>query len=71
MKAKIELINEKCLNNLFDDQTLKRLWIETHEYRQSFIKQNTTADIIKQFPAYSNASMVTVNSNDFLISHLF
>jgi hypothetical protein len=71
MKAKIELINEKCLNNLFDDQTLKRLWAETHEYRQSFIKQNTGADIIKQFSGYSNASMVIVKSNELFINYLF
>jgi hypothetical protein len=71
MKAKAELINENFLNNSFDDQTLKRLWAETHEYRQSFIKQHTTADIIKQFPVYSSVSMVIENSNIFVVSLLF
>ncbi len=70
MKAKVEIINKNFLNNSFDHQTLKRLWVETHEYRQNFIKQHTTADIIEQFPVYSNASMVIINSNIFLVSLL-
>ncbi len=67
MEAKVEIINKNFLNNSFDDQTLKRLWTETHEYRQSFIKQHTTADIIEQFPAYSNPSMVIINFNIFVV----
>ncbi|CAF3919387.1 unnamed protein product [Rotaria magnacalcarata] len=58
MKAKAEIINKNFLNNSFDDEVFKQLWAETHEYRQSFIKQHTTADIMEQFSVYSNPSMV-------------
>ncbi|CAF4558297.1 unnamed protein product, partial [Rotaria magnacalcarata] len=58
MKAKAEIINKNFLNNSFDDENFKQLWAETHEYRQSFIKQHTTADIMEQFSVYSNPSMV-------------
>ncbi|CAF3904555.1 unnamed protein product, partial [Rotaria magnacalcarata] len=58
MKAKAEIINKIFLNNSFNDQVLKQLWTETHEYRQSFIKQHTIADIREQFSVYSNPSMV-------------
>jgi hypothetical protein len=71
MKSKVEIINKNFLNNSFDDQTLKRLWTETYEYRQSFIKQHTTSDIMEQFPVYSNASMVIINFNIFLVQLSF
>ncbi|CAF4508522.1 unnamed protein product, partial [Rotaria magnacalcarata] len=57
MKAKAEIINKNFLNNSFDDEVFKQLWAETHEYRQRFIKQHTTADIMEQFSVYSNPSM--------------
>ena len=67
MKAKVEIINKNFLNNSFDDQVLKHLWAETHEYRQSFIKRHTTTDIMEQFFVYSNPSMVIISFNSVVV----
>ncbi|CAF3990124.1 unnamed protein product [Rotaria sp. Silwood1] len=58
MKAKSDIINKNFSNCSFDDQAFKRLWIETHEHRQNFIKQHTTADILQEYPVYSNPTMI-------------
>jgi hypothetical protein len=63
MEEKAETLKKDFQNNLFDDEHLKRLWFETYDYRQNFIKQNTTADIVERFPVYSNPSMVIINCN--------
>ncbi|CAF2854914.1 unnamed protein product [Rotaria sp. Silwood2] len=41
-------------NNSYDAEELNHLWIQTYAYRLEFVKNSTTQDIIKQFPAYSN-----------------
>ncbi|CAF3867891.1 unnamed protein product [Rotaria sp. Silwood1] len=41
-------------NNLYDEEELNHLWIQTYAYRQEFVRNSTTQDIINQFPAYSN-----------------
>ncbi|CAF1395908.1 unnamed protein product [Rotaria sordida] len=43
-------------NNSYDEEELNKFWTQTYEYRQEFIRNNTTQDIIKQFPAYSDPS---------------
>ncbi|CAF4049719.1 unnamed protein product [Adineta steineri] len=58
MAAKSEIIKEDFQNSSFDYENLKQLWLETYEYRQSFINQNSIADVMEQFPAYSNPLMV-------------
>ncbi|CAF4108891.1 unnamed protein product [Adineta steineri] len=58
MAAKSETIKEDFQNSSFDYENLKQLWLETYEYRQSFINQNSIADVMEQFPAYSNPLMV-------------
>jgi hypothetical protein len=67
MEKKAETIKTSFQNNSFDDQGTEQLWTQTYEYRQSFIKQNTTADIIEQFPLYSNPMMIIINFNIFTI----
>ena len=67
MEAKVVIINNHFSNGSFNDQTFKQLWSETFEYRQNFIKQHTTADIMQQFPVYSNASMVSINFDTFAL----
>ncbi|CAF4346441.1 unnamed protein product [Rotaria socialis] len=54
MEEKTEIIKTDYQNNSFNDPDFKRLWFDTYEYRKDFIKENTTADIMKQFPAYTN-----------------
>ncbi|CAF4061121.1 unnamed protein product, partial [Rotaria magnacalcarata] len=54
MEEKTEIIKTDYQNNSFNDPDFKRLWFNTYEYRKDFIKENTTADIMKQFPAYTN-----------------
>ncbi|CAF3332358.1 unnamed protein product [Rotaria sp. Silwood2] len=54
MEEKTETIKTDYQNNAFNDPEFKRLWFDTYEYRKDYIKQNTTADIMKQFPAYTN-----------------
>lgn len=71
MKANVELLNKKFLNNSFNDQTFKNLWVETYDYRQNFIKQHTTSDIMEQFPVYSNAGIVIINFNIFVVRLFF
>lgn len=71
IKSKVEIINKNFSNNSFDGQTLKRLWAETYEYRQRFIKQHTTADIMEEFPVFSNPSMVIISFNIFVVRLLF
>lgn len=61
MKAKSDIINKNLPNGSFQDQAFKRLWIETYEHRQNFIKQHTTADILEEFPVYSNPTMVSIS----------
>ena len=61
LEKKAEIISKDFQNSSFDDLHFERLWFETYEYRKKFIKQNTVEDILKQFPAYSNSSMVVVN----------
>jgi hypothetical protein len=39
-------------NNSYDEEELKHLWIQTYAYRQEFIRNNTTKDIVTRFPAY-------------------
>ncbi|CAF1560249.1 unnamed protein product [Adineta steineri] len=58
MAAKSETIKEDFQNSSFDYENLKQLWLETYEYRQSTINQNSIADVMEQFPAYSNLLMV-------------
>ena len=59
MKEKSDIINKNFSSSSFDDQEFKRLWIETHQHRPNFIKQHTTADILKEYPLYSNPTMVS------------
>ena len=59
MKEKSDIINKNFSNSSFDDQEFKSLWIKTHQHRQNFIKQHTTADILKEYPIYSNPTMVS------------
>lgn len=54
VEEKTEIIKTDYLNNSFNDPDFKRLSLDTYEYRKHFIKENTTADIMKQFPAYTN-----------------
>ncbi|CAF3991517.1 unnamed protein product [Rotaria sordida] len=57
-EKKAKIIRKDFQNSSFDDPHFERLWFETYEYRKNFIKQNTVEDILKQFPAYSNPSMI-------------
>ena len=57
-EEKVEAIKTHLQNKSIDDPHIQRLWIETFDYRQSFIKQNTTVNIMEQFSFYSNPSMV-------------
>ncbi|CAF4618639.1 unnamed protein product, partial [Rotaria sp. Silwood2] len=67
MKAKTEIINKNFLNNSFDDQIYKQLWTETHAYRQSFIKQHTTTDIMEQFPVLADVKILTSVDLDYCV----
>ena len=71
IKEKVDIINKNFLNKSFEERTFKQLWNETYEYRQAYMKQHTTADIMEQFPIYSNPSLVIINSAIFLTSLLF
>ncbi|CAF4515024.1 unnamed protein product, partial [Rotaria magnacalcarata] len=65
MEEKTEIIKTDYQNNSFNDPDFKRLWFNTYEYRKDFIKKNTTADIMKQFPAYTNPFTVENSSSPF------
>lgn len=71
MVAKSETIKEDFQNSSFDHENLKQLWLETYEYRQSFINQNSIADVMEQFPAYSNPLMVIIIFKTFVIKLSF
>jgi len=58
IEEKVETIKTDLQNKSIDDPHIQRLWVETFDYRQNFIKQNTTVNIMEQFPVYSNPSMV-------------
>ncbi|CAF1478932.1 unnamed protein product [Rotaria sordida] len=58
MEEKAETLKTNFQNKSIDDQHYQRLWLETFDYRQNFIKENTTADIMERFPVYSNPSMI-------------
>ncbi|CAF3338490.1 unnamed protein product [Rotaria sp. Silwood2] len=58
IEEKVETIKTDLQNKSIDDPHIQRLWIETFDYRQNFIKQNTTVNIMGQFPVYSNPSMI-------------
>lgn len=60
MEEKAEVMKRDFPNGLSDDQHFKQLWLETLNYRLTFIKNNTTIDILKEFPAYSNPSIVYI-----------
>ena len=53
--AKIDLEN-----NTYDEEELSHLWIQTYAYRQEFVRNSTTEDIINRFPAYSNPHRVII-----------
>jgi hypothetical protein len=53
-------------NNSYDEEELKHLWIQTYAYRQEFIRNNTTQDIVTRFPAYSDPSRVMIYFNQVL-----
>ena len=65
MEEKTEIIKTDYQNNSFNDPDFKRLWFDTYEYRKDFIKENTTADIMKQFPAYTNPFTVENSLSPF------
>ncbi|CAF3722614.1 unnamed protein product [Rotaria socialis] len=65
MEEKTEIIKTDYQNNSFNDPDFKRLWFDNYEYRKDFIKENTTADIMKQFPAYTNPFTVENSSSPF------
>ncbi|CAF2034026.1 unnamed protein product [Rotaria magnacalcarata] len=54
---KIEIIKRNFQNGSLEDENFKQLWLETLDYRLDFIKNNTTADILKEFSMYSNPIM--------------
>ncbi|CAF2137568.1 unnamed protein product [Rotaria magnacalcarata] len=41
-------------NSTYDEEELNHLWIQTYAYRQKFVRNSTTEDIIREFPSYSN-----------------
>ncbi|CAF1518202.1 unnamed protein product [Rotaria magnacalcarata] len=55
---KIEIIKRNFQNGSLEDENFKQLWLETLDYRLDFIKNNTTADILKEFSMYSNPIMI-------------
>ncbi|CAF1390962.1 unnamed protein product [Rotaria sordida] len=58
MEEKAETLKTIFQNKSIDDQHYQHLWLETFDYRQNFIKQNITTDLMEQFPVYSNSSMI-------------
>ena len=63
MEEKTEIIKIHFQNGSLEDKNFKQLWLETLDYGQTFIKNNTTVDILKEFSTYSNPTMV------FIINH--
>ena len=61
IEEKVETIKADLQSKSIDDPHVQRLWAETFNYRQNFIKENTTVNIMEQFPVYSNPSMVKKN----------
>ncbi|CAF0981472.1 unnamed protein product [Rotaria sordida] len=58
LEEKAETLKTIFQNKSIDDQHYQHLWLETFDYRQNFIKQNITTDLMEQFPVYSNSSMI-------------
>lgn len=63
IEEKVETIKADLQNKSIDDPHVQRLWAETFNYRQNFIKENTTVNIMEQFSVYSNPSMVKEKLN--------
>ena len=56
-----EKIKTDLQSKSIDGPHIQRFWVEPFGYRQDFIKQNTTVNIMEQLPAYSKPSIVTKN----------
>ena len=53
-----------------DIQSQQRLWRETLHFRRESIRDRSTADILKDFPGYSNGLLVIDKTRLFCLSDI-